>query len=182
MYVEPSQRLGRNEEKRVYDQHENSPDDAGYRRFLSRLAEPLCRYLPTPAHGLDFGCGPGPTLSVMLQEKGYTMDVFDPIYYPALRWQTHCYDFITATEVIEHVFDPAAVLPALCQSVRPGGVLALMTKRVQDRDRFAAWHYKNDPTHVCFYSVSTFDWLAKHLSARCQIVADDVVFFFKQEL
>ena len=29
------------EEKRRYDLHENSPDDAHYRRFLSRLLEPL---------------------------------------------------------------------------------------------------------------------------------------------
>jgi len=45
--------------------------DPRYRRFLARLAEPLIAHLPKGARGLDFGCGPGPTLSLMLREAGF---------------------------------------------------------------------------------------------------------------
>jgi len=33
-------------------------------------------------HGLDYGCGPGPTLSVMLREKGFKMADYDPFFKP----------------------------------------------------------------------------------------------------
>ncbi|MGB2360319.1 MAG: methyltransferase, partial [Porticoccaceae bacterium] len=58
-------------EKAIYDQHQNSPDDLQYRRFLSRLTEPLLERLGPCSRGLDFGCGPGPTLSVMMAEQGH---------------------------------------------------------------------------------------------------------------
>ena len=44
------------EERAEYDRHENHPGDAGYRRFLGRLATPLLAALPPAQSGLDFGC------------------------------------------------------------------------------------------------------------------------------
>ncbi|MBT6026512.1 MAG: hypothetical protein HOG96_00440, partial [Porticoccaceae bacterium] len=58
-------------EKEVYDQHQNNLNDQGYRKFLSRLADPLLEKLAPNSFGLDFGSGPGPTLSLMLEEKGH---------------------------------------------------------------------------------------------------------------
>jgi hypothetical protein len=54
-----------------------------------------------------------------------------------------------------------------------------MTKRVIDRARFAAWHYTNDPTHVCFFSRETFTWLAVRWGARLEVLAPDIVMFQK---
>ena len=51
------------------------------------------------------------------------------------------------------------------------------TKRVIDRARFAAWHYTNDPTHVCFFSPETFTWLAVRSGGRLEVVAPDIVMF-----
>ena len=53
VFVPAHQRLGPAEEKAVYDQHENSPDDPGYRRFLARLFDPLAAELPPGARGLE---------------------------------------------------------------------------------------------------------------------------------
>jgi SAM-dependent methyltransferase len=169
-------------EKACYDLHQNNPADANYRRFLSRLAQPLIKLLRPGARGLDFGSGPGPTLSLMLAEAGYPTTIYDPLYEPnAAVWQDE-YDFITASEVIEHLHRPMSDLQRLWKVLKPGGCLGIMTKRVFDAAAFAAWHYKDDPTHVVFFSEETFAWLARRWSAELQVVGDDVVLIRKPDL
>jgi len=51
-----------------------------------------------------------------------------------------------------------------------------MTKRVLDKKAFSTWHYKNDPTHICFFSEATFQWTAEQLGMRLKVVEKDVVF------
>ncbi|MGJ7462505.1 methyltransferase domain-containing protein [Halomonas sp. MA07-2] len=179
VYVPPAFRLGREEERAVYDQHENSPDDPGYRRFLSRLADPLCEQLAPGARGLDFGAGPGPTLSVMFEEAGHPMAIYDPFYAPDESVLKREYDFITATEVVEHLFQPGRELARLVALLRLGGWLGLMTKRVTDREAFTRWHYILDPTHVAFFSEATFQWLADEHGMTVVFPAADVALLQK---
>ena len=54
-----------------------------------------------------------------------------------------------------------------------------MTKRVLSQSAFANWHYKNDPTHVAFFSDDTFSWLAVQWSAELRLVGQDVVLLQK---
>jgi hypothetical protein len=167
------------EEKVEYDLHQNDPNDEGYRRFLSRLFEPLTERLPVHAQGLDFGSGPGPTLSVMLEEAGHQMTLYDKFYADnACTLQQH-YDFITATEVVEHLSQPWQVLDHLYSLLRPQGILGIMTKQVIDQEAFKGWHYKNDRTHISFFSRSTFEWLAARWEARVEFMGDDVILFHK---
>ncbi|MDR5906919.1 class I SAM-dependent methyltransferase [Franzmannia qiaohouensis] len=175
IFVPPAYHLAPAEERAVYDQHQNSPDDAGYRRFLSRLFTPLAAELAPGARGLDFGSGPGPTLSVMFEEAGHPMRIYDPYYAPDSAVLAGEYDFITATEVVEHLAAPGRELERLVALLRPAGWLGLMTKRPRDRAAFASWHYILDPTHVCFYSEATFEWLAEHLGMQVVFPAADVV-------
>ena len=70
VFVPPAYYLDREAERREYDLHRNEVNDPGYRRFLSRLSEPLLQRLTPGASGLDFGCGPGPALAHMLEEAG----------------------------------------------------------------------------------------------------------------
>lgn len=180
VFVPPNQRLNSVQEKAEYDKHQNAPDDMGYRRFLSRIADPLMKRIPPCAQGLDFGCGPGPTLSVMLEEQGHKIALFDVFYFPDTQvWQAD-YDFITATEVIEHLFQPGKELKRLWSHLKPNGHLALMTKLVKDVDAFSRWHYKNDPSHVCFFSTHTLDWLADAWQADLDYCADDAFIFTKR--
>ncbi|APE31651.1 methyltransferase [Halomonas aestuarii] len=174
VFVPPAQRLDPAAERAVYDQHENSPDDPGYRRFLSRLYDPLRRRLAPGARGLDFGSGPGPTLSVMFEEAGHPMAIYDPCYAPDASVLEDRYAFITASEVVEHLFAPGRELARLAARLEPGGWLGLMTKRVTSAEAFAGWHYILDPTHVCFFSEASFEWLARHLDMRVEFPAADV--------
>ena len=162
------------EEKRHYDQHENDPADLRYRVFLSRLATPLLQRLKPGDCGLDFGCGPGPTLSVMLAEAGYPVALYDPIYVPDATVFAAAYDFITASEVVEHFREPGFELERLRRLIRPGGLLALMTKRVLSAAAFTKWHYITDPTHVAFFSDETFHWLAGRWGAKLDLIGPDV--------
>lgn len=179
VFVDKSQQLSHAEEKAVYEQHENNPEDAGYRRFLSRMSQPVLERIAPASSGLDFGCGPGPTLSLMFEEAGHRMAVYDAYFADDPTVLTGCYDFITSTEVFEHLSHPKAVLEQLLAILKPGGWLGLMTKRVIDRDAFSRWHYKNDPTHITFFSDKSFCWIAEHYGLTLTFVDQDVVLLRK---
>ncbi len=171
--------LSPDEELACYQLHQNSPEDAGYRTFLGRLADPLMRRLSPGDCGLDFGSGPGPTLSVMLMEAGFPMAIYDPFFAPDDHVWDRRYGFVTATEVVEHLHDPRRELERLWSVLQPGGWLGIMTKRVRNAAAFATWHYKNDPTHVIFFADETFAWLANQWSAELECCDADVVLMRK---
>jgi SAM-dependent methyltransferase len=181
VFVKPDQRLEAREEKAHYDLHENDPSDAGYRKFLSRIADPLTDRISSNSHGLDFGCGPGPTLSIMLEEAGHTMELYDIYYHPERAVLDKTYDFMTATEVIEHLYEPDKVWQQWLNLVKPEGWIGLMTKLVIDVDAFAGWHYKNDPTHVVFFSRQTFQFLAERDKLELEFVGNDVILLRKTQ-
>lgn len=169
----------RRQEKAHYDLHQNDPSDPRYRKFLRRLGTPLMQRLAPGACGLDFGSGPGPTLSRMLVESGFPTTVYDPFYAADETIWSKRYDFITASEVVEHLHRPGFELNRLWSLLKSGGIMGIMTKRVQSVETFSTWHYKNDPTHVVFFSATTFRWLADYWSANLEIVGADVVLFHK---
>lgn len=167
------------EEKAIYDLHDNNPQDEGYRRFLSKLTGPLLERLKPGARGLDFGCGPGPALALMLREEGMDMELYDPFFYPDTSVLERPYDFITCTEVVEHLHHPAQVFRQLDQRLAPGGWLGVMTCFQTDDERFANWHYRRDPTHIVFYRQATLQWLASAHGWALEIPAKDVALFRK---
>ncbi|HPQ94215.1 MAG: class I SAM-dependent methyltransferase [Thiothrix sp.] len=189
VFADPATRLGPAAERRVYELHRNSAEDAGYRRFLMRLVEPLTQRLGIDAgkgsadgatlQGLDFGCGPGPALSVLLEARGCCMQLYDPFFAPDRRVLAARYDFITCTEVVEHLYTPAREWALLLQGLKPGGWLGIMTKLVLDREAFVHWHYKNDPTHVSFFSRPTFRFLAARDGLMPEFVGRDVILLRK---
>lgn len=171
--------LNNEQEKAEYDKHQNSVDDFGYRNFLSRLATPLMDELESEANGLDFGCGKGPALMAMFEEQGFNMQGYDLYYRNDTSVLGSCYDFITLTEVIEHLASPNSLLKQLWAILNERGNLGVMTKLVIDKEAFAKWHYKNDPTHIAFYSVATFEFMADWLNAGLKQVASDAIILFK---
>ncbi|ODC04412.1 hypothetical protein BFW38_13605 [Terasakiispira papahanaumokuakeensis] len=166
-------------EKAIYDHHQNDPHDVGYRRFLSRLTQPIFERLEPGSKGLDFGCGPGPTIAVMSQEAGFSCTNYDLYYHPDTSALQQHYDFITSTEVFEHLSAPATVIDTLLQCLKPGGWLGLMTKRTPDDEHFPQWHYTLDPTHITFYSDATCRWIAQHYQLELTIMSDDTLLLRK---
>jgi len=189
IYVPEELHLTSEEEKKQYDFHTNNPADQGYRNFLSRLFIPLSERLTPNSKGLDFGCGPGPTLSVMLEEVGFNMQIYDIFYARNESVFENLYHFISATEVFEHLMNPAEEIERLLSSLEPGGYLGVMTKLVApsaleiaiptNKEKFNNWHYKNDLTHICFFSQETFLWIAKKYQLTVEFIAADVVILQK---
>jgi 2-polyprenyl-3-methyl-5-hydroxy-6-metoxy-1,4-benzoquinol methylase len=89
------------------------------------------------------------------------------------------YDFICATEVVEHLRDPNKDFAALFKMLNPGGWLGIMTKLVIDKHAFSQWRYIRDMTHICFYSHSTFEYLAHRFNAKLNFAANDVILLYR---
>lgn len=166
--------------KAIYDLHQNDPEDQGYRKFLSRLTEPLLKRIGENSEGLDFGCGPGPTLSLMFEEHGHRMEVYDPFYFSDTSVLVKEYDFICTTEVVEHLHEPNREFDRLFSMLKSGCWLGIMTKLVLDKQAFSNWHYIRDLTHICFFSRSTFEYLAQRFSAEVIFVGKDVILIRKR--
>ena len=177
VFVPQRYHLSSDAEKANYDSHQNSPLDSGYRLFLTRLSVPLLERLTPQSKGLDFGSGPGPTLSVMLEEAGHSVALYDLYYADEPAVLERQYDFITCTEVIEHIAQPRMVLEKLWTLLEPGGYLALMTKQVTDQTSFTRWHYKNDLTHISFFSRQAFDYLGASWGVDPLFIGADVIIF-----
>lgn len=180
-FLDPAQRLSTAEEHARYRHHRNDPADEKYRRFLSKLADPLLQRLSPQAKGLDYGCGPGPALASMLGEAGHLVSLFDPLFFPDPEPLADLYDFITCTETIEHFHWPAEEFARFDRMLRPGGWLALMTSFQTDDDHFAAWHYRRDPTHVVFYRDATLRHIARQFGWSCEIPLQDVALMHKPD-
>ncbi len=177
VFVDFSEHLIEADEKARYDFHDNNPEDPRYRAFLDRLVKPLSERLEPCSVGLDFGCGPGPTVSLMLEELGHRVACYDKYYadFPSLLTQS--YNFITSTEVLEHLREPRVEVHRLINMLKPGGYLGLMTKLLPPVEQFANWHYKKDPTHICFYAESTFEWAAAQWNLSLEVLGSDVIIF-----
>jgi len=166
--------LPAHEERAYYDLHQNRVDDPRYRRFLSRLADPVLERLRLPAEGLDFGCGPGPALAAMLEERGVAIRLYYRYFHADPAAFERVYDLVTLSEVAEHLAAPAMELDRLWALLRPGGWCGIMTRRLPAPERFADWHYRRDPTHVAFYAAATFEFLAARWGAGLVLLGDDV--------
>jgi SAM-dependent methyltransferase len=181
VFLDPQQRLDSAGEKAHYDLHENDPDDPNYRAFLRRLSNPLVEKLHRGSYGLDYGCGPGPALAPMLSERGFVMDIYDPLYFNDESLLENQYDFITCTEVVEHFHSPREEFARFDSLLRPGGWLAIMTSWLTEDIDFSRWHYPRDPTHVCFYSQETFLFWARQHNWHIEMPDDNVVLLQKPE-
>ena len=174
-YLSPEDELAR------YLLHENSPDDCRYREFLGRLTAHLIPKLQPGAKGLDFGSGPGPTLSVMLEEMGFSVDLYDPYFAPNTAPLERTYDFVTCTETVEHFYKPAKEFNRFNQLLRRGGWLGIMTEMLTSDEDFANWWYHQEPTHVCFYKQETMEWIATQYGWSVEYPRQNVTLFCKPE-
>ena len=168
--------LSNEDEKKRYDAHRYLLDE-GYRSFLDRLLLPMEAYLKSGAVGLDFGSGPTDALGSMMRERGYEMDRYDLFYHDDRSVFDKRYDFITMSEVLEHLHDPMKELIRLWKLLKSGGVMGIMTAfRVDD---FEHWYYKRDLTHIAFYTPQSFESIAKRIAAKIVYMGKDVVILQK---
>jgi SAM-dependent methyltransferase len=82
----------------------------------------------------------------------WTGRVVDPAILEACRGR---YDFVFATEVIEHDLDPHGFLDAVHKMLRPGARAAFTTGNLDGymaRKGKGNWYYLDPPAHVSYYT------------------------------
>lgn len=162
---DPEVRSSLEQERAHYAKHNNDISDDGYRAHLCRLLDPIQRWLPSGATGLDYGCGPALSIEVIARERGLTCLSYDPHFFPSSAvLRENAYDFITCSEVAEHFASPAEEFERLRAMLKDGGVLGVMTQVVPED--FADWWYHRDPTHRVFYSAETFRWISARFKLK----------------
>ena len=116
--------------------HRNTLDSAGYEAFLR--------------------CGPEPALIELMRRSifpGADIRGWDPFFFPECVPFDGGADLVACLEVAEHFEDVDSSFAGLCRLCRPGGIAAVGTMEVPaDDGAFLSWWYKEDCTHVSFYS------------------------------
>lgn len=177
VFVAPACYLSRSTEKARYDMHNNDYSEP-YIRFLSRLALPMLEHLPAPSAGLDFGSGCSQAMAEIFRQAGHSCVCYDLFYYPDNSCLSDQYDFIVASEVIEHLQSPQNVIEQWLAMLKPSGILGVMTGLRPADGNFVDWWYKNDPTHVMLFSAATFSYL-KATYNLTPLFAEQGVFVFR---
>lgn len=180
-FLDRAKHLSASEEHQRYLLHNNDVNDENYRKFCAPLFEAIIEKVPAGAEGLDFGAGPGPIIAKQLNERGYRVALYDPYFHRDEALLERRYDFVFASEVVEHFYDPGREFERLHQLLKPSGWLAIMTAFYEPGMNFDSWYYRRDPTHTVFYSRQTLSWIQKRFEfAEIEFRLEKIALFKKR--
>jgi pseudouridine kinase len=155
-------------ERQRYELHRNSPDDSGFRTYLESFIEPVLDAIGGISTIFDYGSGPDPALVSILRSRGYDVRGWDPFFAPDTLPFDGGADLVVCHEVAEHFFEPRRDFALMAPLVKVGGHLVVGTMVLPEngqggeggpftapqtvREFFSSWWYRQDSTHVSFYS------------------------------
>lgn len=181
IFKDPSHLLNQSEEKTHYDNHQNNVEDIHYQNFVSPITNAVVKYQKKGCLGLDFGSGKAPVIAHVCKNNSYSMNFYDIYYYPDKKPLLCKYDFIAASEVVEHFNNPKKEFDLLNSLLKPKGRLFLMTLIYDDSIDFKSWSYKIDPTHVFFYTKKTVVWIAQNYGFKNYFVEKRLIILQKEQ-
>lgn len=163
IYKDNLQKLSEEDEKKIYDLHENSIENKGYVNFLTNFVDSSVIPFIKKGKALDFGSGPEPVLQQILNTKyQFNCDIYDYYYAKHIEVFEKTYDLITSTEVFEHLSDPVDILNKFHKMLKDQGIVSIMTLfHPKNKELFFDWFYIRDPSHIIFFTPKTFEILAK---------------------
>lgn len=152
-----------------------------------------------PINHLDYGSGKYPNLSKLMEWnlndcnsnqiekqiiifKSYNYDKYYQNVEELISQNNYNhYKVITATEVIEHFTNPLENFTLLYNLLASGGILLITTELTTESiiSNFSKWWYKNDITHICFYSIKTLEYLAFKLHLKLLFANTNLIIFQK---
>jgi hypothetical protein len=158
-------------EKDRYLRHQNSAEDPNYIKYFEPIVDLIMNNHDSSEVGLDFGCGNSQTLANILGHKGLRCESYDLYFFnkPALLEES--YNFVVASEVIEHLRSPAEFWQQLSDLMKNSGKTYIRTKCAPDRD-LEKWWYLRDSTHICFYTPETFNWISERMNLTWVFASD----------
>ncbi|WP_247666492.1 class I SAM-dependent methyltransferase [Aquimarina sp. MMG015] len=175
----PSYFLSSIDEKNRYDTHNNDVTDVGYQNFVSPIVNSIRDEYKKEHNGLDFGSGSGPVITSMLRNIGYNITTYDPFFDPNPKALDQTYDYIACCEVMEHFYNPNQEFKLLHSLLQEKGSLYCKTYLYNRSIDFNSWWYKNDPTHVFFYTQKTLNWIKTNYHFNDLSVSDKLICFKK---
>jgi len=140
----------------------------GYQAYLARIVDEVLDQARDAGVSvrriLDWGSGPVAAASNLLRERGLEVYSYDPLYAPQIP-ERKDFDLVLCIEVAEHFRSPLEDFLTMASHARPGGLLAVRTLFVPEGDEsFASWWYKEDRTHLSFYSEKALSILGSYAS------------------
>ena len=117
---------------------------------------------------LDYGSGSG-LLTEAFRKIGFKADGYEPMLHGAFNPANYsrAYDVIILNEVVEHLDDINQTLDIVYSVLAANGVIIIKTlltdRLINDpenfKESFVGWWYKDDPTHISFFSFLTIEYL-----------------------
>jgi hypothetical protein len=152
VFVPESGHCSIEDEKKRYALHDNRVDNNGYVRFLDEIVDVVGSIHYPGQRILDFGCGKHAVLGELLHRKGYECDSYDPLYGIGMACHSKRYDVVVLCEVVEHLRRLNDETVIIKNMLDPQGKVVVRTNQYPSREEFGAWWYKEDPTHINFFS------------------------------
>ena len=146
--------------------HINNVEDSGFQKSVKPLVQQVLDNFTKENKGLDYGCGNGPVITHLLSKKGFDIALYDPFYNPNVSVLERHYDFIICNEVMEHFYHPQDEFKILYHLLKPNGKLICGTQLYTSDIDFDTWFYKNDPTHVFFYTEMCLNWICSNIGFK----------------
>lgn len=103
---------------------------------------------------------------------------YDPFFAPDFTSIKNGADLVLCLEVIEHFEEPRLCIKDLCSKVRRGGYLAIGTQFLTPQINFDKWWYKEDLTHVAFYTIDALLHLLKKFNFELVQKSDGFALFY----
>ena len=166
-------------EKKRYELHKSDILDIGYQRFVEPIIDYVISNFDYRHEGLDFGAGNGQIIAKILKSKNIDIKVYDPFFHNDKNVLNSKYDYIIACEVIEHFHNPSEEFSLLFSLLKSGGKLIIMTDPLKKESSFIDWYYKNDETHVFFYSSTTFEYIKNNYGFKSVDINGRLIVFEK---
>ncbi|MBN2402580.1 MAG: class I SAM-dependent methyltransferase [Spirochaetes bacterium] len=150
--LDPRYHPSPDDERKRYLEHNNDIHDIRYQKFVDPLVAEVKQNYSKDNKGLDFGAGTGPVITMLLRDSGYNVELYDPFFWNNTERLKYPYDYIVCCEVIEHFKNPADEFKLLRSLLNKNGMLLCKTSLYNEDIDFDRWRYKDDLTHVIFYT------------------------------
>lgn len=159
LMLDPLNYLSSEEEEARYRIHNNDIDDPSYQKFVAPIVKAVKDNYNINNLGLDYGAGPGPVATSLLEKEGYVLSLYDPYFHRYPQNLLKNYDYIICSEVIEHFHKPYEEFNRLNNILNKKGSIFCLTSLYDEYLDFRGWNYKNDETHVFFYHKRALEWI-----------------------
>lgn len=168
-----------NLERQHYGRAQKKSKQKQLTQFILPLLDQISLQQTGTLKGLNFGRVLDEQSQQTILNTGNLVNQYDPFFAADQSVLKQHYDFVCCYRVFEHFRHPHREWMLLNQLIKPGGWLAISTPLLTDKDHFAKWHYKNNPTHVSFYQQATFEYLAFNSDFELLFASKDLVLMQK---